>query len=338
MTQLEQLIRGNRFHTLGPHFYSETSPRGLTAPKLVRSSSHTTALLGLDASVISSNHFLDIFSGNSIPTKARPLAQDYAGHQFGQFNPFLGDGRSIVLGDAQTLEDCCEISLKGAGKTVYARQADGRAGITECLHEFEMSEKLKSLAIPTTRSLCVVTGKQKVHRGELEPEAILTRLAPTHIRFGTFENYYFQRNHDALRKLADHVMVHHYPQCLTENADRYQKFFKAVVIRTAHLIAHWQFHGFTHGVMNTDNQSIIGITLDQGASSFTQGKVPGYVSLVKDEHGRYAFGRQPEVGLWNCNVLAKALSPLISPKGLQLGLLCYESEFQKKLESLRNPE
>ncbi len=327
MKKLHSLKLTHHFHTLGDTFYCEHQPQGLQEPQRVRSNPAVARQLGLDPAECDTDYFLQVFSGNALLSGSRPLAQAYAGHQFGTFNPFLGDGRNVLLGEVPTPTGPLDICLKGAGRTPYARNADGRAGLDECLHEYALSEQLAELGIPTARCLCVTQGKGLVYRQGYGPEAMLTRVAPTHIRFGTFENCYFQRNTTALRQLADHVITHHYPECWQGSTNRYACLFRAVVLRTARLIAQWQQAGFTHGMMNTDNQSIVGITLDLGSAAFNPDRNPAFVSSRADEHGRYAFGRQPEVGLWNCNVLAKALSPLIPASELRAALLCYEPEY-----------
>ncbi len=334
MPHLDRLHIVNRFHALGSHFYTECRPRGLTNPRLVRSDPRAAGLLGLDPAALGSEACLQIFSGNRSLPGGRPLAQDYAGHQFGRFNPFLGDGRVLLLGGVEHDGDHWEISLKGAGKTPYGRQADGQAGLSECLREFECGVELAALGIPAAQGLCVIAGDERVYRHGFEPAAVLVRLAPSHIRFGTFENCYFQRNTEALRRLAEHTIDHHFPACREEEGYRYDCFFRDVVIATARLIARWQAAGFVHGMMNTDNMSILGITLDLGAAGFTPERNPDFVSSQDDEHGRYAFGRQPVVGLWNCNVLARALSPLIAAADLRAALREYEPEYLRCHESL----
>lgn len=318
----------NRFHALGSHFYSECAPQGLENPTLVCSSAEVLQCVGLHPDEANTDLFLQVFSGNALLPGMQPLAQDYAGHQFGKFNPFLGDGRALLLGEVATPSGSLDLYLKGSGRTPYARTADGRAGLRECLHEFHTTAQLAALGVPTARCLCVISGSQLVYRGGFEPTAIVTRIAPSHIRFGTFENYYFQRNTAALRQLADHVITHHYPACHLAGEARYACFFREVVLKTAQLIAHWQAVGFEHGVMNTDNQSILGITLDVGSGSFTPNVT----------EGRYAFAQQPVIGLWNCNVLARALSPLISAVDLRSGLQTYEPEYLRHYARLQSEQ
>lgn len=326
MKHLSDLIFHNRFHTLGAHFYSECQPQGLENPTLVCSSADVMQCVGLHPDETTTDLFLQVFSGNALLPGMQPLAQDYAGHQFGNFNPFLGDGRALLLGEVASPNGILDLYLKGAGRTPYARTADGRAGLRECLHEFHTTEQLAVLHVPTARCLCVISGSQQVYRSGFEPSAMLTRVAPSHIRFGTFENYYFQRNTAALQQLADHVITHHFPACNLSGAARYADFFREVVLKTAQLIAHWQAVGFEHGVMNTDNQSILGITLDVGSGSFTPSAA----------NERYTFAQQPVIGLWNCNVLARALSPLISAADLRSGLQAYEPEYLRHYAQLQS--
>ena len=335
MPHLQRLRIVNRFHALGDHFYTECQPQGLANPVLVRTDPDAAELLGLSADDLHSDSFLQIFSGNRPLPGCRPLAQDYAGHQFGSFNPFLGDGRVLLLGGVECDAGHWEICLKGSGKTPYARKADGRAGVNECLHEFECSRELAALGVPATRSLCVIAGDDLAYRRHsYQRAAVLVRLAPSHIRFGTFENYYFQHNKEALRRLADHVIEHYYPDCLTQGEGRYAALFRVVVTATARLIAHWQAVGFVHGMMNTDNMSILGITLDLEDACFNPERDPDFVSSADDEKGRYAFGQQPVVGLWNCNVLARALSPLVDASDLRTALCAYEPEYLRSFEAL----
>ena len=327
------LVFYQRFYDLGSHFYREFTPQGLHNPKLECVSSAVAQQLGLTDADIHSDGFLQVFSGNQLLAGMCPIAQDYAGHQFGKFNPFLGDGRAVLLGELPTPNGVVDVCLKGVGKTPFARSADGKAGISECLHEFRITEQLAALGVPTSRCLCVISGSELVYRSGFEATAILTRIAPTHIRFGTFENYFFQKNTQALRQLADHTIAYHFPDCLAAE-DKYAAFFREVVLRTARLMAHWQAVGFVHGVMNTDNQSILGITLDVGASLFTPERDDNVVAHSGDEHKRYAFGQQPIVGLWNCNVLARALSPLINHNALRAALQLYETEYLRHYASL----
>ena len=334
MTDLQPLIFDQHLLDLGPSFYSELRPQPLRNPRVVRFDPDTAALLGLPDAVRDDPGFVDLFSGNRLPTGCRPLALDYAGHQFGRFNPFLGDGRVLILGSLDTPAGRLEISLKGAGATPYARGLDGCAGLSECLNEFESSRRLAALGIPTARCLCVIAGDEQVDRGGFEPAAVLVRAAPSHLRFGTFENCYFQRDTDALRHLADYLIDHHYRDRVPPVIDRHAALLRAMVEDAARLVARWQAAGFVHGMMNTDNQSVVGITLDLGASAFTETYDDDFVASPADQKGRYAFGEQPVVGLWNCNVLARSLSPLLPPAALREALGIYEPEYLRAYAAL----
>lgn len=321
---LSELEFVNHFHRLGAAFFTPASPQGLIEPQFIRTNPQLAAELGLEPTIFDTPECLQVCSGNRLLAGIPAIAQAYAGHQLGKFNPFLGDGRSCLLGGSYTsTQNYLEWQLKGIGKTAYARHADGLAGLGECLQEYEISEQLVALGVPTTRYLALTAGSNRVYRQGFQAAAILTRLAPSFIRFGSFELYYFERKHSELQQLADFVIQHYYPDCLA-STQVYASFFQAVVQRTAKLIAQWQQVGFVHGMMNTDNQSILGITLDLGESAFNPEHKPDFVSSPADEKGRYAFAEQPVVGLWNCNMLARALSPLIEAEDLKAGLQTYE--------------
>jgi uncharacterized protein YdiU (UPF0061 family) len=334
----DPLIFESQFRQLGDDFSIPVSPQGISDANLVIQSPSVAALLGLSPALFNTQPFLDTFSGNCFIQNSTPAAQAYAGHQFGKFNPFLGDGRTILLGDVavqntaqnETINENWEISLKGAGKTPFTFASDGRASLTECQHEYDISERLAALGVPSTRCLCIIEGSEKIYRSGFEPVAILTRVTPSHVRFGTFERYYFKKDIPALKTLTDYVIQHHFPHCLGSNVEGnndYGQFFQDVVIKTAQLIAHWQQVGFVHGMMNTDNQSILGLSLDLGESTFTEDFDDNFIASLSDPKGRYAFGQQPTIGLWNCNVLARALSPLITPAELRRALTSYEPAF-----------
>ena len=330
LQSLDQLIFESQFHQLAGDFTIPASPQGISDANLVIHNPTVAEILGLSPPLFSTQPFLDIFSGNGCLQNSTPVAQAYAGHQFGTFNPFLGDGRTLLLGEVRTQNDNWEISLKGSGKTPFTFASDGRASLSECQHEYDISERLATLGVPTTRCLCIIEGSEQVYRTRFESVAILTRVTPSHIRFGTFENYYFKKDVHALKTLTDYVIQHYFPHCLgsdTDGNNDYGQFFLDVVIKTAQLIAHWQQVGFVHGMMNTDNQSILGLSLDLGESAFTEDFDDNFVASLSDREGRYAFGQQPVTGLWNCNVLARALSPLIAPVDLRRALRNYEPAF-----------
>ncbi len=333
---LNDVVLSRRTSSLGNDFFVEVKPIGLTSPILVEKNISVAKQLGLSKNIFLTDHFKQVFSGNQSLNHFIPLAQDYAGHQFGRFNPFLGDGRSALIAEIDTPKGIWDICLKGIGPTPFTYVSDGYASLSECLHEYEVGRRLSALGVPTALGLCVMSGNKKIYRRGFEPAAILARVAESHIRFGTFENYYFQRNFSALKILADHVIHYFYPECEEYKEQRYVHFFRAVVIKTAQLIAHWQVAGFTHGMMNTDNQSIVGITLDLGSATFFDDKNHSANAETNiDEANRYAFDQQPIIGLWNCNVLAKALSPLIEASDLRAALSCYEIEYLTYYEKLK---
>lgn len=325
---INNLVLTQHFHELGANLSSPFTPKGISHPQLVKKSHQTAQLLGLSCDVFDSLPFLSVFSGNAVLKKSNPIAQAYAGHQFGNFNPFLGDGRAVLLGEITTNTGRWSIGIKGVGQTPYCFASDGRASIDECLHEFFMSERLASMNVPTMRSLCVVQGRETVYRSGFKSVGMLTRVAPSFIRFGSFEYCYFKKDYNALKVLADYVIEGYFVDCLGENRRHdYVQFFSQVVKNTAALIARWQNVGFVHGMMNTDNQSIHGVTLDLGESMFLDDREKQSAISVDDEHGRYDFNQQPIIGLWNCNVLARALSPLISSKDLKKSLSIYEATY-----------
>lgn len=350
---MEELVLHSRFHHLDIGLSELSLPVGLSHPLLVKYNSELAQLMGLSSggsvddgsfSKYSSSKdsfskkWLQISSGNHIVKNSTPVAQSYAGHQFGMFNPFLGDGRSVLLGEIDIKETSWDVTLKGSGKTPFTFASDGRASRSECLKEYDISEQLTKLQVPVIQCLSVIQGDEQVYRSGFEPAAMLTRIAPSNVRFGSFENCYFRKDMDALRRLADYVIEHHFHDCLDSEyykeseaggvvENDYAKFFQQVVTKTACLIAQWQNVGFVHGMLNTDNQSIVGITLDLGDSVLLEAPDDEYVACRSDREGRYAFGQQPRVGLWNCNVLARALSPLISAKDLKAALMTYEHTF-----------
>lgn len=311
-----------RFATLGKHFYSTPSAEPLPNPKLIAFSADAAALLGLPPTVCEESNFVRIFSGAQPIEGYTPLSAIYAGHQFGYYVPQLGDGRALTIAETNDYE----IQLKGSGKTPYSRFGDGRAVLRSCIREFLCSEAMAALGIPTTRALCVIDSTEPVQRERMETAAMLTRLAQSHIRFGSFEYFYYQQDYDALRILSDFCLEHYFPQ--TAQAENpYAAMLHEITLRTAQLMAQWQCVGFAHGVMNTDNMSILGLTLDYGPFGFQDAFNAHYICNHSDESGRYAFDQQPLVGLWNLNALARALSPLIPMDDIKRALSAYEPAF-----------
>ena len=300
----------NAFATLPETFYTRLAPTPLPVPYLVALSKPAAALLGLAPQAFDHPEIIETFAGNRIPDGAAPLAAVYAGHQFGTWAGQLGDGRAILLGDVATGDGPMEVQLKGSGLTPYSRMGDGRAVLRSSIREFLCSEAMAALGIPTSRALCLIGSDLPVQRETRETAAVVTRLAPTFIRFGSFEHWFHHGRPDELRTLADHVLTVHYPG-LRETSNPYLALLEAVIDRTARLIARWQAVGFMHGVMNTDNMSIIGLTLDYGPFGFMDGFDAGQVCNSSDSTGRYAYNRQPSIAHWNCYALAEALLPLI---------------------------
>lgn len=334
LRNINALAFDNRFARLPPVFYRKVDPTPLPAPYLVSVSDDAALLLDLDRTETRSERFLNMLAGNLVPPGAEPLAMLYAGHQFGTFVPQLGDGRAILLGEiVNAKRERWTLQLKGAGETPFSRTADGRAVLRSTIREYLCSEAMHALGIPTTRALGIAGADEPVYRETPETAAVLLRLAPSHVRFGSFEVFYHRREHENLKQLADHVIEEHFPQFLgTPNA--YEQFLIEVVERTARLIAQWQAVGFCHGVMNTDNMSILGLTLDYGPFGFMEAFNPGHICNHSDDQGRYAYENQPYIGLWNCSRLAQALTPLIDAEKCNAALARYESAFMEKHAAL----
>ena len=327
-------VWANRFHALGAAFYTELPPESLPEPHWVATSPLCADLLGWPQDWWQREGWnsLAVFSGNAVWPGMQPLASVYSGHQFGVWAGQLGDGRALWLGEVQTPNGPMEVQLKGAGLTPYSRMGDGRAVLRSSIREFLCSEAMHGLGIPTTRALCV-TGSTRlpVRREEVETAAVVTRVAPSFIRFGHFEHFSHHDEHAALRRLTDFVIAHHHPLC-AEAAQPYVALLEAVTRRTADLMADWQSVGFCHGVMNTDNMSILGLTIDYGPFGFLDQFDPGHICNHSDHQGRYAFARQPNIAFWNLHALAQALLPLIGDTDAALGALePYKTQFPDAL-------
>jgi len=323
------------FSTLGPRFYTALRPTPLSPPAplyWVGHSDRVARLLGLSANW-RSDAALEALSGNLPVTGTRPLATVYSGHQFGVWAGQLGDGRAILLGETA---DGLEVQLKGAGRTPYSRMGDGRAVLRSSIREFLCSEAMHHLGIPTTRALCVTGADTPVRRETIETAAVVTRVAPSFIRFGHFEHFAAADRQEELRALADFVIDRFYPEC--RGTDRfggnaYAAFLEAVSERTAALLAQWQAVGFCHGVMNTDNMSILGLTIDYGPFQFLDGFDPAHICNHSDSGGRYAFNQQPNVAYWNLFCLAQALLPLIGDEETAVAALAsYREVFPREFE------
>lgn len=324
MTTLETLHFDNQFARLHPAFYTRQAPTPLRNARLVASNPDAAALLDLDSAQLQRPEFLRHFSGQQRHPGFDPLAMVYSGHQFGAYNPQLGDGRGLLLGEIHNRKnERWDIHLKGAGPTPYSRFGDGRAVLRSCIREYLGSEALHHLGIPTSRALCIFGSDEPVQRETIEQGAALIRLAPSHIRFGHFEFFYYNRQPERLHELANFVIDRHFSDC-RETANPHAELFRQIVLRTAHMIAHWQAAGFAHGVMNTDNMSILGITFDYGPFGFLDDFVPGYICNHSDRQGRYAFHQQPGIALWNLNALAEAFTALVPQQELIDALHTYE--------------
>lgn len=318
MKTLDQLHFDNRFARLGDAFSTAVPPEPIAAPRLAVVSEAAMALLDLNPAEAERPEFVRLFSGNALWSEAEPRAMVYSGHQFGVYNPRLGDGRGLLLGEVvNTAGEHWDLHLKGAGSTPYSRMGDGRAVLRSSIREFLASEYLAALGIPTTRALCVVASETPVWRERKETAAMLLRLAPSHIRFGHFEYFYYTRQHEALRTLLDFTRAQHFADCADDAA-----LFRSVVERTAELIAGWQAYGFCHGVMNTDNLSILGLTFDFGPYAFLDDFDARFICNHSDDSGRYSFENQVPIAHWNLSALAQALTPFVPVEALRetLGL------------------
>ncbi|ADU28759.1 protein adenylyltransferase SelO [Evansella cellulosilytica] len=300
----------NSYTKLPDTFYSTLNPTTVSSPKLVIFNEKLATSLGLNGEELKGTSGVEVFAGNNLPPASKPLAQAYAGHQFGHFT-MLGDGRAILLGEQITPNnERIDIQLKGAGRTPYSRGGDGRASLGPMLREYIISEAMDALNIPTTRSLAVVTTGEDVYRETVLPGAILTRTAASHLRVGTFEYAAKWATDDELKQLADYAINRHYSEIVAKE-DQYRLFLQEVIKRQAELIAKWQLVGFIHGVMNTDNMTISGETIDYGPCAFMDEYDPKTVFSSIDREGRYAYGNQPYIGAWNVSRLAEAILPLL---------------------------
>ncbi|MDB5763756.1 MAG: YdiU family protein [Herminiimonas sp.] len=336
--RIDDLSLGNSFAELPPAFYTRLMPTPLPAPYLVCAGASAAALIDLDPAEFATDDFVETFSGNRTLPDSIPLAAVYSGHQFGVWAGQLGDGRAILLGEAPAPgtghPGVLELQLKGAGLTPYSRMGDGRAVLRSSIREFLCSEAMAALGIPTSRALCVTGSDQLVMRETPETAAVATRMAPTFVRFGSFEHWFYNDKKAELKILADYVIDRCYPE-LRDTANPYQALLAEVTRRTAHLMAQWQAIGFMHGVMNTDNMSILGLTLDYGPFGFMEAFDANHICNHTDRQGRYAYSMQPQIGHWNCYALGQAMLPLIGEvDDTQAALQNYQSEYAARLDDL----
>ncbi|MGA2851142.1 MAG: protein adenylyltransferase SelO [Terracidiphilus sp.] len=301
----------NTYARLPEYFYTRQSPTPVAAPRLVKVNAELARLLGLDPHALASSQGVEILSGNRVAEGSEPLAQAYAGHQFGHFVPRLGDGRANLLGEVIAQDGArYDIQLKGSGPTPFSRGGDGRAALGPVLREYIVSEAMAALGVPTTRALAAVTTGERVSREMPLPGAVLTRVAASHLRVGSFQYFAARRDTEGIRTLADYAIARHYPEA-AQTKQPYRAFLDAVIARQARLIAQWMLIGFVHGVMNTDNTAISGETIDYGPCAFMEAYHPDTVFSSIDANGRYAYGNQPRIALWNLTRLAEALLPIL---------------------------
>jgi serine/tyrosine/threonine adenylyltransferase len=302
----------NTYAALPDGFFARVAPTPVASPRLIKLNRPLALRLGLDPDRLASPEGAEILAGKRLPNGAEPIAMAYAGHQFGHFVPQLGDGRAILLGEVIDVDGVRrDIQLKGSGPTPYSRRGDGRAALGPVLREYIVSEAMAALGIPTTRSLAAVITGESVIRETLLPGAVLTRVASSHIRVGTFQYFAARGDTDGVRRLADHVIARHYPE-VSEAERPYHALLEGVIARQAELVARWLLVGFIHGVMNTDNTSISGETIDYGPCAFMDHYDPAAVFSSIDEQGRYAYANQPRIALWNLTRLAECLLPLFT--------------------------
>jgi uncharacterized protein YdiU (UPF0061 family) len=297
----------NSYYKLGEEFYSETEVEEFAEPIAIDFNEDYASEVGLKLG----DEWLDYFSGRKKLKGGKTISTVYSGHQFGSYAPQLGDGRAHMLGGLKTDNGEIELQLKGSGKTPYSRFGDGKAVLRSSIREYLISEAMYHLGVPTTRALCVVGSDENVIREGTEKAAMVCRASPSFVRFGHFEYFTHTGKKELTKKLADYVINRFYPE-LVGDKDRYQKFLYKVVSNSAKLVAKWQSLGFAHGVLNTDNMSILGLTIDYGPYGFIDEYKPGFIPNASDYSGRYAFNNQPNIFMWNLNALAYALEPVVS--------------------------
>jgi uncharacterized protein YdiU (UPF0061 family) len=321
----------HNFSELPEEFFTLQDWQGFDNPKIVIENHAMKKALGMEDT--EHQELLKIFNGSKKIGSLKPLSMVYSGHQFGQYVEQLGDGRGLLFAQINSNEGLLDIHLKGAGKTPYSRFGDGRAVLRSVIREYLCGEAMHALSIPTSRALMIIGSDEMVIREKSESAAMLVRTAKTHIRFGSFEYFHYNNKHEHVKALAD-FCINSYPQYFSKTKNAYVDFFRVIVKETAKMIARWQAFGFNHGVMNTDNMSILGETFDYGPYGFMEDYNPSHVCNHSDHQGRYAFKNQPFIGLWNCSALGHALSSLISEEIQGEVLQTYEAIFQDTLAEL----
>ncbi|MBV1789530.1 YdiU family protein [Marinobacterium sp. D7] len=325
---LESLQFDNSYARLPQQWYQRTEPAPLKGARLAGFNAEVAQLIDLDPCSVTPEQLVCYFNGEKSLPGAEPLAMKYTGHQFGFYNPDLGDGRGLLLGEVVNHKgERWDLHLKGAGRTAFSRFGDGRAVLRSTIREYLAGEAMAGLGIPTTRALCLIASEHYTQRNGMEPCALLVRVTPCHIRFGHFEYFYYSRQHDQLKLLADYSIDRYYPQC-READNPYLALFLEVQERTAELVALWQSYDFVHGVLNTDNMSILGETFDYGPYTFMDWHEPDHIANKNDDQGRYAFKRQPEIVLWNLSAFAQALVPLVPQEALEQALTRFMGRFR----------
>ena len=301
----------NSYSRLPDAFFARTKPTPVSAPEMIQLNHELASELGIDTSRLDSPEGLAILAGNQLAEGSEPLAMAYSGHQFGGFSPQLGDGRAILLGEVVGKENVrYDIQLKGSGPTPFSRRGDGRSALGPVLREYIVSEAMAALGVPTTRALAAVVSGDQVVREGFEPGGIFTRVAKSHVRIGTFQWFAARQDHENLKILADYVIDRHYPD-IQEEENPYQALLEGLIERQASLIAHWMQLGFIHGVMNTDNMTVSGETIDYGPCAFLDNYEAAKRFSSIDRQGRYAFGNQGPIGQWNLTRFAETLLPLL---------------------------
>ncbi|WP_151703335.1 protein adenylyltransferase SelO [Nitrincola alkalilacustris] len=325
---LEQLNFDNSYARLPETWYQRTQIQPLKNAHLISFNPQVASLLDLDPCRVNPDQLAYYFGGGGVLPGTEPLAMKYTGHQFGVYNPQLGDGRGLLLGEVLNHKGVrWDLHLKGAGRTAFSRFGDGRAVLRSSIREYLVSEAMHGLGIPTTRALCLIGSEEYTMRQGMEPCAMLLRVTRSHIRFGHFEYFYYSNRHDELAQLADYCIERYYPEC-RQAENPVSAMLDEVIERTARLVAQWQSYGFVHGVLNTDNMSILGETFDYGPYTFMDEYKPSLVSNSNDHDARYAFERQPAIVMWNLACLAQALLPLVPREELEAHLDSFQARFE----------
>lgn len=325
---LENLNFDNSYIRLPEYFYQRVEPSPLEATHLISVNPEVARLLDLDPEELDAESLAHFFGGHAMLPGAESIAMKYTGHQFGVYNPDLGDGRGLLLGEVvNQMGERWDLHLKGAGRTAYSRSGDGRAVLRSSIREYLAGEAMQGLGIPTTRGLCLVGSQEQVFREQIESCAALLRVSHCHIRFGHFEHFFYRGRPDDLKRLTDYC-IDRYFESAKAAENPYLAMYQEIVSRSARLVALWQSYGFVHGVLNTDNMSILGETFDYGPYTFMDTYQPAHISNHTDQQGRYAFDQQPGIVHWNLSCLAQALLPLIPREALEAELEGFPGQYQ----------